>query len=162
VARLHAHPQSMGPKMDSLLYATYFGLLPAQPLRLALVDPTDRYLRAWKPVPSCLQFDSTTRAFPLLLPPSPSSNGRLLHHHGEAKSHSRGPTCSGRIKGLQEGGSPRGRQHSRQQKAHRQRLRRIKMRHWTAMSCKRSASHGGCKDRSRQGPHQVDALKNAK
>ena len=41
VARVHAHPRSMGPKMDSLLYAI-FGLPPAQPLRLALVDPTDR------------------------------------------------------------------------------------------------------------------------
>ena len=61
----------MGPKIDSLLYATYFGLLPAQPLRLALVDPTDRYLRAWKPVPSCLQFDQQrvlSRFFCLLLP----------------------------------------------------------------------------------------------
>jgi hypothetical protein len=28
-----------------------------------------------------------SRFFSLLLPPSPSSNGRLLHHHGETKSH---------------------------------------------------------------------------
>ena len=43
----------------------------SQPLRLALVDPTDRYLRAWKPVPSCLQFDQQrvlSRFFSLLLP----------------------------------------------------------------------------------------------
>jgi hypothetical protein len=35
------------------------------------VDPTDRYLRAWKPVPSCLQFDQQrvlSRFFSLLLP----------------------------------------------------------------------------------------------
>src|SRR5436305_12325138 len=57
--------------MDSLSLR-YFGLRPAQPLRLALVDPTDRYLRAWKPVPSCLQFDQQRVLFPLLLPPSPS------------------------------------------------------------------------------------------
>jgi hypothetical protein len=60
----------MGLKMDSLLYAI-FGLPPAQPLRLALVDPTDRYLREWKPVPSCPQFDQQrvlSRFFSLLLP----------------------------------------------------------------------------------------------
>ena len=68
VARVHADPRSMGPKMDSLSLR-YFGLRPAQPLRLALVDPTDRYLRAWKPVPSCLQFDQQrvlSRFFSLL------------------------------------------------------------------------------------------------
>src|SRR5271156_4859984 len=59
----------MDPKMDSLSLR-YFGL-PAQPLRLALVDPTDRYLRAWEPVPSFLQFDQQRVVFPLLLPPSP-------------------------------------------------------------------------------------------
>jgi hypothetical protein len=42
MARVHAHPRSMGPKMDSLSLR-YFGLLPAQPLRLALVD-----LAAWR------------------------------------------------------------------------------------------------------------------
>jgi hypothetical protein len=42
MARVHAYPRSMGPKMDSL-YAI-FRLPPAQPLRLALMDPTDRYL----------------------------------------------------------------------------------------------------------------------
>ena len=46
----------MGPK-NGLPSLRYFGLPPAQPLRLAFVDPTDRYLRAWKPVRSCLQFD---------------------------------------------------------------------------------------------------------
>ena len=79
MARVHAHPRSMGPKMDSLLYVI-FGLPPAQPLRLALVDPTDRYLRAWKPAPPCLQFNQQRVLSPfssLLLPPSPSSNGRL-------------------------------------------------------------------------------------
>jgi hypothetical protein len=57
---VHAHPRAMGPKMDSLSLR-YFGL--------ALVDPTDRYLRAWKPVPSCLQFDQQrvlSRSFSLL------------------------------------------------------------------------------------------------
>ena len=48
----------------------YFRLPPAQPLRLALVDPTDRYLTVWKPVPSCLQFDQQRLSFFLLLPPS--------------------------------------------------------------------------------------------
>ena len=38
----------MGPKMDSLLYAILGSLL----CNRALVDPTDRYLRAWKPIPS--------------------------------------------------------------------------------------------------------------
>ena len=44
---------------------------PFLPLRLALVDPADRYLRALKPVPSCLQFDQQrvlSRFFSLLLP----------------------------------------------------------------------------------------------
>src|SRR3984957_8758585 len=69
MARGHANPQSMSPKMDSLSLR-FFGL----------VDPTDRYFRAWKPVPSCLQFDQQrvlSRFFSLLLSPSPSSNGRL-------------------------------------------------------------------------------------
>src|SRR5271155_4543111 len=61
----------MGPKIDSLLLR-YFGLPPAQPLRLALVDPTDRYLRAWKPVPSCLQFDQQRVLSRFFLPPFPS------------------------------------------------------------------------------------------
>src|SRR5271163_3537474 len=75
MARMHTHPRSISPKMDS----RYFGL--------ALVDPIDRYLRAWRPVPSCLQFDQqrVLSHFFSLLPPSPSSNGRLLHH-GETKS----------------------------------------------------------------------------
>src|SRR5947207_7761261 len=70
MARVHAHPRSMGPKMDTLSLR-YFGLPPAQPLRLALVDPTDRYLRAWKAVPSCLQCDQQrvlSRFYSLLLP----------------------------------------------------------------------------------------------
>jgi hypothetical protein len=78
----------MGPQMDSSL--RYFGLAPAQLLRLALVDPTDRYLSAWKPVPPYLQFDQQrvlSRFSSFLLPRSLSSNGRLLHHHGETKSH---------------------------------------------------------------------------
>jgi hypothetical protein len=41
------------------------------------VDPTDRYLRAWKPVPSCLQFDQQrvlSHFFSLFQrPPSPPS-----------------------------------------------------------------------------------------
>jgi len=56
-ARVHAHPRSIGPKMDS-----FFTLFWA---------PTDRYLRAWKPVPSYLQFDQQrvlSRFFCLLLP----------------------------------------------------------------------------------------------
>jgi len=56
MARVHAHLRSMGPKMDSISLR-YFGLGSSQPLRLALVDPTDKYLRAWKPIPSCLHFD---------------------------------------------------------------------------------------------------------
>src|SRR5271170_8167861 len=51
VARVHAHPRSMGPKMDSLLY-TILGSLLRNRFVLPLWDPTDRYLRAWKPVPS--------------------------------------------------------------------------------------------------------------
>src|SRR5271155_1062512 len=53
----------MGPKMDSLSFR-YFGL------RLALVDPTDRYSRTWQPVLPCPQFDQQrvlSRFFSLLL-----------------------------------------------------------------------------------------------
>ena len=53
------------PKWIPFLYAI-FGL------RLALVDPTDRYLRAWKPVPSCLQFDQQRVLSRFFLPPFPS------------------------------------------------------------------------------------------
>jgi hypothetical protein len=70
VARVHADLRWV-PKWTPFLYAI-FGRPPAQQLRLALVNPTDRYLRAWKPVPSCLQFDQQLVLFPLLLPPSPS------------------------------------------------------------------------------------------
>jgi hypothetical protein len=48
----------MGPKIDSLLS-------PAQPLRLALVDPIGRYLRVWKSVD---QLRVLSRFFFLLLP----------------------------------------------------------------------------------------------
>jgi hypothetical protein len=53
-----------------LLYAN-FGLPPAQPLRLAPVDPTDRCLRAWKPVSSCPQFDQQRVFSRFFLLPSP-------------------------------------------------------------------------------------------
>ena len=63
VAGVHAHLDRWSP--NGLPSLRYFGLPSAQPLRrLALMDPTDRYLRAWKPVP---QFNHY----------SPSSNGRL-------------------------------------------------------------------------------------
>ena len=59
----------MVPKMDSLPLR-HFRLPPTQLLPVALVDLTDRYLRAWEPVPPCPQFDHYT-CFPassLLLP----------------------------------------------------------------------------------------------
>jgi hypothetical protein len=80
MARVHAHPRSMGPKMDSISLR-YFGLRPSQPVRLALVDPTDKYLRTWKPIPSCILISNAC-----LLPPSPSSNGRLLHTMARRKA----------------------------------------------------------------------------
>src|SRR5271170_5741901 len=40
VARVHAHPRSMGPK-NRLPSLRYFGLPAAQPLRITLMDPTD-------------------------------------------------------------------------------------------------------------------------
>src|SRR5271170_6294201 len=63
---------SIDGSQNGLPSLRYFGLPLAQPLRLALVDPIDRYLRAWKPVPSCLQFDQQrvlSRFFSLPLPP---------------------------------------------------------------------------------------------
>jgi hypothetical protein len=47
VARVHAHPRSMSPKMDSLLYAILGSLL-CNPLHLAFVDTTDRILKGVK------------------------------------------------------------------------------------------------------------------
>jgi hypothetical protein len=41
VARVHAHP-SMDGSQNRLSSLRYFGLPPARPLRLALVDPTDK------------------------------------------------------------------------------------------------------------------------
>jgi hypothetical protein len=70
----------MGPQMDSLLYAILGSLL-RNSFIFALVDPTDRYLRAWKPVPSCLQFDQQrvlSRFFSFLLFSSPSFSLLLL------------------------------------------------------------------------------------
>src|SRR5271168_138077 len=101
VARVHAHPRSMGPKINSPLYAILGSLLRnrfVSPLWINTQGRGSPFRHARSSI--------ITRAFPLLLPPSPSSNGHLLHHHGEAKSHSRGATCSGRTKWLQEGGSP--------------------------------------------------------
>src|SRR5271168_1488292 len=59
VARVHAHPRSMGPKMDSLLYA----ILGSDRQILRGVEARSVMPAVW----------SATRAFPLLLPPS---NGR--------------------------------------------------------------------------------------
>jgi hypothetical protein len=90
VARVHAHPRSMGPKMDSLTLR-YLGSLLCNRFVPPLWIRQTGYLRAWKPVPSCLQFNQQrvlSRFFLLLLlPSSSSSTGRLLHHHGETKSH---------------------------------------------------------------------------
>jgi len=52
------------------LYAN-FGSLLRNHFVSPLLDPTDRYLKAWKPVPSCPQFDQQrvlSRFFSLLLP----------------------------------------------------------------------------------------------
>jgi hypothetical protein len=62
---------SPGDSQNGLSSLRYFGLPPAQPLRLDLVDPTDRYLKAWKPVSSYPQFDQQrvlSRFFSLFLP----------------------------------------------------------------------------------------------
>ena len=67
---------SIDGSQNGLSSLRYFGLPPTQPLHLTLIDPTDRYLRAWKPVPSCPQFDQQpvlSRLFSLLPPPSPPS-----------------------------------------------------------------------------------------
>jgi hypothetical protein len=59
------------PKWTPFFTLHILGSLLRNRFRLALVDPTDRYLRAWKPVPSCLQFDQQrvlSRFFSLLLP----------------------------------------------------------------------------------------------
>jgi hypothetical protein len=73
--RVHAYPRSMGPKMDSLLYAILGSLLRNRFVLPLWIRQTG-YLRTWKPVPSCLQFDQQrvlSRIFLLLLPPSSSS-----------------------------------------------------------------------------------------
>src|ERR1700733_2515838 len=103
MARVHAHPRSMGPKWTPFLCAI-FGLPPAQPLRLALVDPTDRYLRAWKPAPSCLQFNQqrVLSHFSSLLLPLPTAafstimakrkaTAEELEARAESNGYERGP-----------------------------------------------------------------------
>ena len=60
----------MAPKWTSLGYS---GLLSGQPLRLALVDLTDKYSTAWKHVPPSSQFNLYAYFFRFfsLLPPLP-------------------------------------------------------------------------------------------
>src|SRR5436305_5805502 len=80
---------------------------------------TDRYLRAWKPVPSCLQFDQQrvlSRFFSLLLPPSSSFS--LLPTAAFSTMARRKTTAEelgarAESNGYRRGGSPRERQHSR-------------------------------------------------
>jgi hypothetical protein len=82
-------PSIYGSQKWTLFVTLFWAPLLRNPFRLALMDPTDRYLRAWELVPLCLRFNQqcVLSRFFSLLPPSPSSNGRLLHHHGKTKSH---------------------------------------------------------------------------
>ena len=70
MARVHAHSRSMGSKMDSLLYPIFGSLLRNH--FVSPLNPTDKYLKAWKPVLSCPQVDQQqcvfSRFFSLLLP----------------------------------------------------------------------------------------------
>jgi hypothetical protein len=84
MARVHAHPRSMGPKMDTLSLRYFWA--PAQPLRLALVDRLGGVEACFRHVCSLISNACFPASSSLLFPPSPSSNGRL-HHHGETKSH---------------------------------------------------------------------------
>jgi hypothetical protein len=82
VARVHAHPRSMGPKMDSLLYAI-LGSLP----RTRFVRPCGSDRQILKGVEarsghacsltSNACFPAASPSLPLLLP---LSNSRLLYH----------------------------------------------------------------------------------
>jgi hypothetical protein len=69
------------------------------------VDPTDRYLRTWKAVPSCLQFDQErvlSRFFSLLLPLPTAAFSTImakrkataeeLEARAESNGYKRGPT----------------------------------------------------------------------
>jgi hypothetical protein len=58
-----ARSPSIDWSQNGLPSLRYFGLPPAQQLRLALVDPTDRYLRAWQPISPCPQFNHYARNF---------------------------------------------------------------------------------------------------
>src|SRR5436190_23332866 len=76
---LMAQPQSMVLKWTPF-FTLFWAPSPAEPLRLALVDPTDKCSRVWKPVPPCSQFDhyacfpASSPSFSLFeRPPSPSS-----------------------------------------------------------------------------------------
>jgi hypothetical protein len=62
--------------------------LPVQLLRLALVDPTDRYLKGVEAPFRHARSLINNACFPTsFLSLSLSPNGRLLHHHGETKSY---------------------------------------------------------------------------
>src|SRR5271154_3067566 len=95
-----ARSPSIDGSQNGLSSVRYFGLRPAQPLRLALVDPTDRYLRAWKPVPSCLQFDQQrvlSRSFSLL--PLPTAALTIMAKR-KATTEELGARSSSRIQRL--------------------------------------------------------------
>src|SRR5277367_5078615 len=87
MARVRAHPRSMVPNGLPL---RYFRLPTTQPLRLALVNPTDRYLRDWKPRYAA-PIDHYL-CFPASFAPSSSSNCRLHHHRRNEKLRLR--SCS--------------------------------------------------------------------
>src|SRR5947209_19159609 len=81
MARMHAHPRFMGPKMDSISLR-YFGLRPCEtassrPLWIRQTDT--KGVEARSVVPAVWSATRASRFFSLFLSPSPSSNGRLLH-----------------------------------------------------------------------------------
>jgi hypothetical protein len=79
----------MGPK-NRLPSLRYFGLPPARPLRLALVDPADRILKGVEARSRRTCSLINNACFPVSSSPSsllPLPNGRLHHRHGETKSH---------------------------------------------------------------------------
>ena len=92
VARVHAHPRSMGPKMDSPSLR-YFGLPSAQPLRLALVDSTvlSRFFPLLLPLPTAAAISSffTTTSSSTIMP-KPKATAEELEVRAESKGYKRG------------------------------------------------------------------------
>ena len=136
----------------------YFGLPPAQPLRLALMDPTDRYLRAWKPVQSCLQFDQQ-RALSRFFSLFPTAAFPTIMARRKATAEELGDRAESN--GCKRG-AYREKDSARDNGKHNKKIKRNQNLVWTATYCKGSVSLDPCELLYWHAPYQMDPLRNTK